>query len=197
VLIHGLDRKKYGLSRDTLARLGGVPHQVMCHWHEAKHCDPAFYREHAPELHVPVLERDIVCKLLGPGARISAIQPGKRLLQGFVPHHVSGQTPGFTVYQWRNFIFGADFLVRRGDDNWVSYFSANLVQAGLQGLDTVKRLKATHWLPSKSSGPAAVPFQFDPDVISSVEQKIRKKWKVPAMPRAQRSATRTLASRVK
>jgi hypothetical protein len=179
VLVHGLGPKAHKMVRGALAQLGGVQHQVMCHWHEAKHFDPAFYQEHAPEVHVPELERDFIHGLLGGVVKVSAVRDRQRLLGDLVPYRVSGHSADFTVYQWRDFVFGGDFMVRRGD-KWMSVFERAHVQAGLRGLDTLRGLRATQWLPLKSSGTAPVPFAFDASVIASVEQKLRKKWKLPA-----------------
>ena len=179
VLVHGLDPKKHKIVRGALTQLGGVQHQLMCHWHEAKHYDAAFYQEHAPEVHVPEIERDLIRGLLGGIVKVSAVRDRERILRDLVPYQVSGHSAGFTVYQWRDFVFGGDFMVRRGE-KWVSVFEGKHVQAGLKGLDTLRALQVAQWLPLKSSGTARVPFAFDAGVIDSVQQKLRKKWKLPA-----------------
>jgi glyoxylase-like metal-dependent hydrolase (beta-lactamase superfamily II) len=165
--------------REALTRLGGVQHQLMCHWHEAKHCDAGFYQDHAPVVYAPEAEREIVHKLVGEGVKVNAVRDRRPVLRDFMPYEVSGHSVGSMVYVWRDFLFGGDFIWRRDDGSWVSIFQGNCVEAGLKGYATLRALQATQWLPAKSTGAALVPFAFDSSKVDEAERKMRKKWGLP------------------
>lgn len=179
ILVHGVDSKRARALDAALAPLGGVKYQLMCHWHEAKHPALKWYADRAVEVYAPEAEVAAITRMLG-GVTVKPTIHRKRLWSEFVPHLVSGHSPGCTVYQWRDLLFGGDFMKRRGPDDWFSYFARPHVEAGLQGYQRVRELNLKHWLPLKSREPHDPPHDFSTLAVDQAETKIRKKWKLPA-----------------